>query len=275
MFKNLTPGAIGLRVSADEAFTLAKSAGFEGIDVNLSDPVDVVRERYEASGLRVGCLGLPLNFRGSDADYAAGMDRLPDIAARASAVGCSRCATWLTPASDELTYTENFQLHVERLRPAAQLLDKHGIRLGLEFVAPLTCRADRKHPFVHNLEQTLELCAAIGTPNMGLLLDAWHWYNSEGSVEDITALAAAQIVQVHVNDAPAGVPLAEQRDGVRDLPGATGVIDIGAFLNALAATGYDGPVTPEPFCQRLKELAPAQVVRETAEAMDRIFELLD
>ena len=55
------------------------------------------------------------------------------------------------------------------------------------------------------------------------------------------------MVYVHVNDAPAGVPIDEQMDGVRALPGATGVIDIAGFLQSLAAIGYDGPVVPEPF----------------------------
>ena len=63
----------------------------------------------------------------------------------------------------------------------------------------------------------------------------------------LKALTPAQVVYVHVNDAPAGVPIDEQMDGVRALPGETGVIDIAGFLKALQGIGYDGPVTPEPF----------------------------
>jgi sugar phosphate isomerase/epimerase len=59
---------------------------------------------------------------------------------------------------------------------------------------------------------------------------------------------------VHVNDAPADVPIEQQVDTVRALPGETGMIDIVGFLQALQVIGYDGPVVPEPFKQDLADL---------------------
>jgi sugar phosphate isomerase/epimerase len=55
------------------------------------------------------------------------------------------------------------------------------------------------------------------------------------------------VVYVHVNDAPVGVPIAEQVDNKRELPGDTGVIDIAGFLKALHKIGYNGPIVAEPF----------------------------
>jgi sugar phosphate isomerase/epimerase len=77
---------------------------------------------------------------------------------------------------------------------------------------------------------------------------------------------------VHVNDAPLGVPLDEQLDNVRDVPGATGVIDITAFLQALEYCGYDGPVTPEPFCARLKDLTPEENVTYVGRMLQQCWE---
>ena len=91
-------------------------------------------------------------------------------------------------------------------------------------------------------------------------------------MDEVRALANEQIVVVHVNDAPAGVAVDEQLDGVRDLPGATGVIDIDGFLQALAAIGYDGPVTAEPFSQRLRDLPDEEAIAETAAAMHKVWE---
>ena len=77
---------------------------------------------------------------------------------------------------------------------------------------------------------------------------------------------------VHVNDAPAGVPVEEQLDNVRALPGETGVIDIAGFLQSLQAIGYDGPVVPEPFKKELADLPSDDARLETVgAAMDRIF----
>ena len=60
---------------------------------------------------------------------------------------------------------------------------------------------------------------------------------------------------VHVNDAPAGIAWDEQIDTVRTLPMETGVIDLAGFMQALQEMGYDGPVMPEPFSQRISDLA--------------------
>ena len=117
----------------------------------------------------------------------------------------------------------------------------------------------------------LELADAIGTGNVGLLLDSWHWYTSGGTVDDILGLRAEQVVYVHVNDAPAGVPRDEQLDHIREMPGATGVIDIAGFLGALAKIGYDGPITAEPFKKELGELPAQEACRRTSEALDKIL----
>jgi sugar phosphate isomerase/epimerase len=118
----------------------------------------------------------------------------------------------------------------------------------------------------------LEMAAEIG-PNVGVLLDCWHWYTSGGTTKDIRGLRPAQVVYVHVNDAPAGVPVDAQVDNVRALPGETGVIDIAGFLRALEAIGYDGPVTPEPFSKGLAGLPSDEARLQTVgRAMKAIFE---
>jgi sugar phosphate isomerase/epimerase len=121
------------------------------------------------------------------------------------------------------------------------------------------------------MQGMLDMGAEIG-PNVGLLLDCWHWYTSHGTVEDLRRLKPEQVVYVHVNDAPSGVPVDEQVDSVRCLPGETGVIDIAAFLQVLQSIGYDGPVTPEPFKKELKDLPDDEARLKTVGAsMDKIF----
>ena len=106
---------------------------------------------------------------------------------------------------------------------------------------------------------------------MGLLLDSWHWYTAHESVDDLKRLDNSLIVQVHVNDAPAGVPVDEQVDNVRGLPGETGVIDIAGFLGALQAMGYDGPITPEPFSTELPAMSRDDAGRTIGKAMADIW----
>jgi len=118
----------------------------------------------------------------------------------------------------------------------------------------------------------LELGDAIGTGNMGLLVDAYHLYTSHASNDAIRSLSKEQVINVHVNDAIKDVPIDEQLDGVRDLPGYTGMIDLNGFLHALRDIGYDGPVTAEPFSQRLRNMAADDAAAETGAAMNAMWE---
>jgi sugar phosphate isomerase/epimerase len=157
-----------------------------------------------------------------------------------------------------------------RLRPAAQILADHGVRLGLEFVGPRTLRQGHKFSFISTMEGMLGLCAAIGTGNVGLLLDSFHWYTAHGTAQDIASLRNQDVVLVHLNDGVAGKGPDEQQDLVRALPGETGVIDLTTFLGGLRAIGYDGPVVVEPFSDRLKAMSPADAAAATRQALRQV-----
>jgi sugar phosphate isomerase/epimerase len=118
-----------------------------------------------------------------------------------------------------------------------------------------------------------ELIEEIGEPNVGFVLDSWHWYTAGETEADILSLRNQDVVAVDLNDAPAGIPVEEQMDLTRRLPAATGVIDIAVFLRALQKIGYDGPVRAEPFDENLRQLEPDQAVAKTAEAMKKAFSL--
>ncbi|HIE53510.1 MAG TPA: sugar phosphate isomerase/epimerase [Armatimonadetes bacterium] len=282
MYRNLNPGMIGVQADLKRSLELAQKAGFEGLDVPLGEVGQLVEERgagyvkdlYAQAGLKPGGWGMPINWRGSEGEFAEGLKQLARLAGIGAAIGATRVVTHIPPASEELPFAENFQFHQERFHAVAEVLQEHGCRLGLEFIGTKTLRLGRKYEFIYTLEGMLELCDAIGTGNVGLLLDCWHWYTSQGTVEALRQLTNEQVVYVHVNDAPAGVPVDEQIDNVRCLPGATGVIDIAGFLQALRDIGYDGPVTPEPFSREVNALPDEEAVRVTGEAMAQIWQLI-
>ena len=279
MFKSLSAGAIGVKGTTAQIAALAAKHGFQGISFNAGEAADLadageldsLRAVYQRHGLRPGAMGLPVEFRRDDETFERGLAGLARQAEAAAAMGCSRCATWLLPASDERPFEENFDLHRRRLKACAEVLSAHDIALGLEFVGPKTSRAGKKYEFLYDMAGMLGLCEAIGGGNVGLLLDCWHWYCTGGTAAEILALRPQQVVHVHVNDAPAGVAVDEQIDSQRAMPGETGVIDIAGFLGALARIGFDGPVMAEPFSQVVRELPADEAVRATSEALDGIF----
>ncbi len=275
MFRCLSPGALGVQANLIEGLQYARIGGFQGLEVNIREIARLidqhgsayVKDLFLEAGIRPGGWGLPLNWRGSEEEFQQGLEELPRYAQAGQSIQCLRTATWILPFSDERPYEENFQWHINRFRPIAQVLKDYGCSLGLEFIGPKTVRQGHRYEFIYTLKGMLELCNAIGTGNVGLLLDCWHWYTSYGTIDDLKVLKPEQVVYVHVNDAPAGIPIEEQRDNVRCLPGETGVIDIVGFLQSLKEIGYEGPVTPEPFSQKLRELPPEEAVRVTGEAL--------
>jgi sugar phosphate isomerase/epimerase len=119
-----------------------------------------------------------------------------------------------------------------------------------------------------------ELIAEIDRPNVGFVLDSWHWYTAGETKKDLLTLRANQVVSVDLNDAPAGIPVDQQMDGKRELPAATGVIDTASFLGALQTIGYDGPVRAEPFNDAVRKMAPAEALAATKAAIEKAFALV-
>jgi len=233
--------------------------------------IDEYRALYQRHGLVPGGWGLPVDFRKDDATLEQGLAALEPLARAAAAMRCPRVGTWVLPFSDELPYKDQFELLRKRFARIASALARHGCRLALEFVGPKPVRAGHRHEFIYRMDQMLDLCKAIGTGNVGLLLDSYHWHTSGGTVAELRALRNEDVVYVHVNDAAAGVAVDELPDSPRRLPGETGAIDMTGFLGALKAIGYDGPVTPEPFDASLAELPPDDAAEKVAAAMDKVW----
>ncbi|HPC44273.1 MAG TPA: sugar phosphate isomerase/epimerase family protein [Candidatus Latescibacteria bacterium] len=276
MFPNLSPGAVGIRANIEEAATLARTNGFKGIDIDIHEPERYGAEKLKAllkeNGLRIGGWGLPVDFGGSDEKFREGLKELPKWAAFLPQFGCNSFMSWMMSGSNEFTFAEHFERMRSRFREIGLILKDHGCVFGIEFLGPKTIRANFKHEFIHTLPQMIELCDAVGTGNMGVLLDSWHWFTSGGNLAQIRKLRPEQVVYVHINDAPKGVALDKHIDDQRAMPMETGVIDLPGFLRALNEIGYTGPVTPEPFNKALAQMPAEEAARVTAASVKKAWE---
>lgn len=275
MFTSLNPGAIGVKVdNLQQAMELAARHGFDGCHFSITEAqslgADAVADLAHKTGVRLSAFGFPVNFRADEETFEQDLAALPAQAKVAADLAVTRTATWIAPASDDLSYADNMALHAGRLQPAAAILADHGIRLGLEYVGPRTSRTGRKFEFVHTMDQMSELCAAVGN-GCGYLLDAWHWYTAREDASYLQRLSPDQVVDVHVNDAP-DLPVDEQLDNQRCLPGATGVINIVTFLGSLKQIGYDGPVMVEPFNQAVRDMGADDACAATRAALRAVWD---
>jgi sugar phosphate isomerase/epimerase len=276
----LSPGSIGVKSGALACIRLAAKYGFEAVEPNpgflaslSDDALKALRDDLAAKHLVWAAAGFPLEFRRDDQTYQNSLKELPKFAANLKRAGVERTGTWLSP-SGGLPYEENFRQHATRLREGAKILGDYGIRLGLEYVGTRTARAKAQRPFIYNLAGVQKLLQEIGLANVGVILDCWHWWQAGDQVQDLLKLKNQDIVSADLNDAPAGVAIDQQQDGQRELPCATGVIDVAAFLNALNQIGYDGPVRPEPFNKKLNDLDDEPACEAAAIAMKKAFALI-
>lgn len=148
-----------------------------------------------------------------------------------------------------------------RLAPIAEILGRSNIRLGLEFLGPLHFRSGPKaqpHQYIWTLNETVALGRELA-PNIGVVLDIWHWHHSGGTAADIHAAGKSRIVHIHVSDAKAQPP-EEVRDNQRLMPGE-GIIDQMAFFHALAGIGYADGISPEPIGRVPAEMSPEDGAR--------------
>ena len=280
-YKNLGHDHIGVSANQQQALDYAVKYGFNSITPNLGEfenkssaEIRDWVETMKAKGIRYSSSGLPVQFQRDLERFQNSLDRLPKQANLLSQLGIDRMVTWITPGHNELTYLKNFEQHRNRLREVAKVLKDSNIRLGLEFVGPRTSRMRYRFPFICTQLGMTELVEAIDTGNVGLLMDSWHWYTSHGTVQELLQLSNKDIIHVHVNDAPAGIPTDQQVDSRRKLPVTTSVIDLKGFINALVKIGYDGPVECEPFDQELRRAEDDAALQKTIESLNRLWELI-
>lgn len=263
---SLTPG-----VSGADKVRLAARTGYGGVDWDLGparkEGLSATRSLFNDLKIRPTIVGLPLPkpgaFAGDESTFQEGLKSLADDAAFTAGVGCDRMMLVLSAASPR-PKDEQRKLVRDRLAAISEVLRKSGIRLGLEFLGPLYMRAgpgrggEPRHPFIWNLPETIQLAAESG-PNIGAVLDIWHWHHSESTIADVLATDASRIVHVHVSDANRQPP-EEVRDNQRLMPGE-GIIDVTGFFQALKKIGYQGGVSPEPLGRIPKDMAPEDGAR--------------
>jgi len=254
MFTCLVCRSLCIEATQLEAIALAHRHGFASVEARADElaalsEAELLRLLDDLSTKRLsfGMAGMPIDLRRDAQRFADGLRQLPKFVQVLQRCGVTRLGTSIVPAHDELTYPANFRQHAERLGEVARVLGDHGIRFGLEYCATPTLRRRKRHDFVHTLPQLRELIAAIAEPNLGLVLDSWHWWMSGSPVAELDSLRGKEIVLVDLNDAPPGIPMAKLLDRQRELPGTTGVIDLATYLGALRRLGYNGPVRAEPF----------------------------
>ena len=282
MYKSLSAGNVNIKANGfSETLALARKHGFGAVSYSPHSLKSEGIDTFEALdlmgqyGVIISDFGLPVQITGKD-EFNKSFAALEPIARAASKLGIHRCCTWMLSFSNDFEYAENFKRHTDMFRLIAEVLKEYDILFGVEFLGPKTILRSGKYPFIHSLEQMLQLCDAVGTGNMGVLLDAHHCYTSGFKGGEFVKYIRNErdIVLVHLNDDAPGTPLDEITDSPRYYPGEPGGggNDLHGFMSALKQIKYTGPIVVEPFSEALKLMNDNdQIAKIVSESIDSVW----
>ena len=177
----LTCGSVNVKADQLQAIEYSAKYGFDATEPQATylaglgnSQIDDLSAAVKRRGLVWGGAGLTVEFRKDDAAFNSTLAELPRQAQALQRAGITRVGTWISPAHESLTYSANMKIHAARLGECAKMLGDHGIRLGLEYVAPKTLWTSRRYAFVHTMAEMRDLHSVIA-----LVLAQTNWRRLE------------------------------------------------------------------------------------------------
>ncbi len=180
----------------------------------------------------------------------------------AEAIGCETILVVPSPrpkgASNQAVERESVRV----LRELSRMAKPHGVRLAYEFLGFADCS-------VNSLAQCAAIVEKVARPNVGLVLDTFHFFAGGSTLASIRQVDPRDIFMVHLNDVERA-PRRKMHDALRLYPGK-GIIPLPGILKALRGIGYAGKMSVEIFRPQYWSRPPLQVARQARTASLRLL----
>jgi len=153
----------------------------------------------------------------------------------------------------------------ESVRVLTELSDiagRHGIGLGFEFLGQTDCS-------VQTLELADEIVRRVDRPNVGLVIDSFHFYAGGSTFDMIESIAPESLFIFHINDAE-NLPREQLRDSHRLLPGL-GILPLPEMFQAFKRIGYDRVASVEIFRPEYWQRDPLKLALEAKAATQKLL----
>ena len=124
---------------------------------------------------------------------------------------------------------------------------------------------------VHKLRDAWRIVQETDDPDATLILDAFHNWNSDSTLDDLRQIPAERISHYHIDDAHPDKPALTQKDPDRVMIGE-GQIDLVAEIAVLREIGYEGTVSLELFNEELWAKDPSEVLKLGIDRMQELFQ---
>ena len=227
---------------------IARDAGFTGLELlpeHLFRYLDnggsfaAYRQLMEQYGVEITCINaLKRIGRHQPQERAALLQEAEKICHAAVELGCPVVQIMALDEINSLPEAERNSILRENICAIADIGKPLGIKFQIEVVAFT--------PF-NSLQQGLEMIAACGKDNVGLVIDFWHLHAGGNTQPDEVARMDVNLIYgIHFCDGRAAHAGENWDEWVlRDYEPGQGEVDIPRWLSAVRATGFDGVWTPE------------------------------
>ena len=195
-------------------------------------------------------------FRGSE--YTQIQARLHELGKIAQAIGCPTVVVVPSPTpSYNTTWSDIVAEYVRVLSDLSDIAHLYQVKLSFEFLGFGWCS-------VRTPRAAAEIIRQVGRDNVGLTVDAAHFYGGGGLLRELEQLVPDQIFAFHLDDLE-DTPKEAIHDSKRLLPGL-GVIPLDEICERLQRIGYRGPCAVELFRPEYWSWDPAQVAHKAHQA---------
>ena len=169
---------------------------------------------------------------------------------------------YATTATNQKITPDDYKLCPDHMREAGEIAAHFNLTLMLEFL--------RTSSFISTLPTLLKMTRAAAHPNLGPMLDCYHFWSGLNKFEDLDLIQHGEIRHVHFQDVP-DMPRELLDNTTRFIPG-DGVSPLVRILRKLSAKGYAGPLSVELFLPKYQQgdpFAVASEIRPKAESVMR------
>ena len=200
-------------------------------------------------------------FRGDE--YAHIKSRCRELCEIAQAIDCPSVVVVPSPTpSRDTPWADIVEEYVTVLRDLSDIAGKYGVKLAFESLGFGWCS-------VRTPRGAWEIVHKTGRDNVGLVIDAAHFYGGGGLLSEIDQLDPAHIFAFHLDDLE-DVPKEGITDAQRLLPGL-GIVPLDEICKRLKGIGYDGACSVELFRPEYWEWDPMQLAVQVREAAIEIL----
>ncbi len=261
-----------MKTPMDVFLKTISEAGFEGVELRRDQTFEYLKDHSIAdlktllSKYKLKCItfnAIELFSLCSKEEFQKMLDYTEKLMKIGNRIGCDTIIA--VPSFFEgqpIKESSIISQTVERLKILAKLAETYTFKLAFEPLGP-------PNNSVRKIDLALKIIRTKGLPPMGLVIDTFHYFVGEHTVNDIGHVDPREIWLIHVNDC-LKKPIDVLKDSDRVLPGQ-GFFDLKGFVTKLKLIKYDGWLSLELFNEKLWEENPITVAKNSFESLKKLL----